>query len=150
MNMRTKSALVVTVGLLLLFAVMFTMDYTGRYVSDRFFAAVEAAPAGSDRTYSLDAFMEYYDWDSVCVVLPGAEHAFSTILGRTYVPKGAKDGAWSLVFIKAGAVNAEITVDPDVLGPPNPQDDPCFDRWGAVFTLARDERDRPKMIFVGH
>jgi len=150
MHMRTKSALVVTVGLLLLFAVMFTMDYTDRYVSDRFFAAVKAAPAGADRTYSLDAFMEYYDWDSVCVVLPGAEHSFSTILGRTYEPKSAKDGFWSLVFIKAGAVGAEIAVDPDVLGPPNPLDTPCFDRWGAVFTLARDERGKPQMIFAGN
>lgn len=150
MNMRTKSALVVTVGLLLLFTVMVSFDYTGRYVSDRFFKALEGAEAGTGKAYSLDAFMEYYDWDSVCVVLPGAEHDFSTLFGRDYELAPRKAGGWSLIFIKEGAVNAEIAVDPAVLEAPDGQDDGCFDRWAAIFTLTRDERGRLHMAFAGH
>jgi len=147
-NMRTKSALVVTIGLLLLFAVMLSFDYTDRYVSDRFFKALGGA--GTGRTFSLDAFMEYYDWDSVCVVLPGGEHDFSTLFGRDYELAPRKPGGWSLVFLKDGAVNAEISVDPAVLEPSPDQPGGCVDRWAAIFTLDRDGRGNLQMAFAGH
>ncbi|OIQ49689.1 hypothetical protein BerOc1_01614 [Pseudodesulfovibrio hydrargyri] len=150
MTMRTKSALVVTIGLLLLFAVLFSFDYTDRYVSDRFFKALKEAPAGTGRTYSLDAFMEYYDWDSVCVVLPGGEHDFSTLFGRDYEPAPRKEGGWSLVFLKEGAVNAEIVVDPAVLEPSADRTDGCLDRWAAIFSLRPDEQGKLHMTFAGH
>jgi hypothetical protein len=149
MNLRTKSALVVTTGLLLLFAVLFSFDYTDRYVSDRFFKALKEAPAGTGRAYSLDAFMEYYDWDSVCVVLPGTERDFSTLFGRDYKLDPRKKGGWSLVFLKEGAVKAEITVDPAVLGPPPAGDDGCIDRWAAIFTLRLDKQGNLHMAFAG-
>ncbi|MGE4422529.1 MAG: hypothetical protein AB7D39_09545 [Pseudodesulfovibrio sp.] len=150
MTMRTKSALVVTIGLLLLFAVLFSFDYTGRYVSDRFFKALKEVPAGTERAYSLDAFMEYYDWDSVCVVLPGADHDFSTLFGRDYKLAPRKEGGWSLVFLKEGTVNAEITVDPAVLEPSAGQTDGCIDRWAAIFTLHLDKQGKLHMAFAGH
>ncbi|EGB15180.1 hypothetical protein DND132_1974 [Pseudodesulfovibrio mercurii] len=150
MTMRTKSALVVATGLLLLFSVMVSFDYTGKYVSDRFFKALKEAPAGTGRTFSLDAFMEYYDWDSVCLVLPGTEQDFSTRFGREYEPRGEKPGGWSLVFLKEGKVQAEITVDPAVLGPPNRPDPPCLERWAAIFTLSRDGQGNLHMAFAGH
>lgn len=150
MNMRTKSALVVTIGLLLLFAVVFNFDYTDRYVSDRFFEAVKTASIGTGKAYSLDAFMEFYDWDSVCVVLPGAEHDFTTLFGRDYKLNPRKEGGWSLVFLKEGSVTAEITVDPAVIGPPRAQEDGCIDRWASIFTLRRDERGNLHMAFAGH
>jgi hypothetical protein len=150
MTMRTKSALVVTIGLLLLFSVLVSFDYTDRYVSDRFFKALKAAPAGTGRAYSLDAFMEYYDWDSVCMVLPGADHDFSTLFGRDYELAPRKEGGWSLVFLKEGAVNAEITVDPAVLRPSAGQTDGCTDRWAAIFTLRLDEQGNLQMAFAGH
>ncbi|XXJ21450.1 hypothetical protein ACR42D_18300 [Desulfovibrio caledoniensis] len=150
MTMRTKSALVVTIGLLLLFSVLVSFDYTDRYVSDRFFKALQGAPAATGRAYSLDAFMEYYDWDSVCVVLPGADHDFSTLFGRDYELAPRKEGGWSLVFLKEGAVNAEITVDPAVLRPSAGPTDGCFDRWAAIFSLRRDEQGKLQMAFAGH
>jgi hypothetical protein len=150
MNMRTKSTLVVTFGLILLFAVLFSFDYTGRYVSDRFFKALEGAPVGAARAYSLDAFMEYYDWDSVCVVLPGVDQDFTTLFGRDYELAPRKEGGWSLVFLKEGAVNAEITLDPAVLEPSAGQTDGCIDRWAAIFTLSRDEQGKLRMAFAGH
>jgi|GEM_PF-1911045 len=150
MNMRTKSALVVTIGLLLLFAVLVSFDYTDRYVSDRFFKALKEAPAGTDRAYSLDAFMEYYDWDSVCVVQPGAEHDFSTLFGRDYELAPRKTGGWSLLFLKEGTVSAEITVDPAVLEPSAGQTDGCIDRWAAIFTLRLDKQGKLHMAFAGH
>jgi hypothetical protein len=146
--MRTKSALVVTIGLLLLFAVMFSFDYTDRYVSDRFLKGLGGAETG--RTYSLDAFMEYYDWDSVCVVLPGGEHDFSTLFGRDYELAPREEGGWSLVFLKDGAVNAEITLDPAVLKPSPDQVGGCIDRWAAIFSLDRDGRGNLHMAFAGH
>lgn len=150
MHMRTKSALVVTAGLLLLFTVMVSFDYTGRYVSDRFFKALKETRVGTGKAYSLDAFMEYYDWDSVCVVLPGAEHDFSTLFGRDYMLAPRTEGGWSLVFIKEGAVNAEISVDPAVLEPPDSHEGGCIDRWAAIFTLTRDAQGHVHMIFAGH
>ena len=150
MNMRTKSALVVTTGLLLLFAVLVSFDYTDRYVSDRFLKALKEAPAGTDRAYSLDAFMEYYDWDSVCVVMPGADHDFTTLFGRDYKLAPRKEGGWSLVFLKEGAVNAEISLDPAVLEPSDGQKDVCLDRWAAIFTLRRDEQGKLHLAFAGY
>ncbi|WP_319582929.1 hypothetical protein [uncultured Pseudodesulfovibrio sp.] len=150
MTMRIKSALVVTVGLLLLFAVLFFFDYTHQYVSDRFFKALSEAPADTERAYSLDAFMEYYDWDSVCVVLPGGDHDFTTLFGRDYEMAPRKEGGWSLVFLKEGSVNAEITVDPAVLEPSAGQKDICLDRWAAIFNLRRDEQGKLHMAFAGY
>lgn len=148
--MRTKSALVVTVGLALLFYVVFAFDYTDRYVGDRFLQAVKAAPVDSGTSFSLDAFMEYYDWDHVCVVLPGSGQEFETILGRPYRHQAVNDHTWSFVLLKNGSVNAEIPIDSSVLLPPAIPENPCIDRWSAVFALERDDRGRVRMIYAGH
>jgi hypothetical protein len=94
--------------------------------------------------------MEYYDWDSVCVVPPGAEHDFSTLFGRDYELAPRPEGGWSLVFLREGAVTAEITVDPSVLEPAAGQKDVCLDRWQAVFSLRRDGQGKLHMAFAGY
>ncbi|MCJ2165560.1 MULTISPECIES: hypothetical protein [unclassified Pseudodesulfovibrio] len=150
MHMRTKSALVVIVGLALAFAVVFSFDYTDRYVSDRFNKAIQNAPAGTGESFSLDALMEYYDWDSVCVVLPGSDHGFTTLMGRDYEHQATDIGSWSLVFIKGEAVTAEITIDRTFLEYPDNLEAHCFDRWGAVFFLNRDDQGQLHLTFSGH
>ncbi|AMK10326.1 hypothetical protein [Pseudodesulfovibrio indicus] len=150
MKMRTKSALVVTIGLALLFYVVFAFDYTDHYVGDRFLEAVRTAPEDSAGSFSLDAFMEYYDWDHVCVVLPGSEREFKTILGRPYRLQAANDRTWSLVLLKNDAVNAEIPVDSSILLPPAMPDNQCIDRWSAIFALERDGTGRLHLTYSGH
>jgi hypothetical protein len=148
--MRTKSALVVIVGLALAFAVVLSFDYTDRYVSDRFHKAIRNTPAGTGESFSLDALMEYYDWDSVCVVLPGSDHGFTTLMGRDYEHQATDIASWSLVFIKERAVTAEIAIDRSFLEYPKNLEEDCFDRWGAVFHLNRDEKGQLHFVFSGH
>ena len=150
MKMRTKSALVVFIGLAVAFIVDFSIDYTDRYVSDRFHEAVLNAPVGTEESFSLDAFLQYYDWDSVCVVLPGSEHDFTTLLGRAYAHRATNLATWSLVFLKEGTVTAEISIDRAFLDHPKHLDEFCFDRWCSVFFLNRDEKGRPYLAISGY
>jgi hypothetical protein len=94
--------------------------------------------------------MEYYDWDHVCVVLPGSEREFKTILGRPYRLQAANDHTWSLVLLKNDAVNAEIPVDSSILLPPAMPDNQCIDRWSAIFALERDGTGRLHLTYSGH
>jgi len=149
MQMRIKSALVVFAGAVVTFAVMFAFDYTDRYVSDRFHEAVRNAQPDSDKKFSLDAFMEYYDWDSVCLVLPETEHAFSTRFGRDYVPKASGADVWSLVLIKDKVVEAEILIERSFLDYPKDIDEYCFERWAAVFSLIREDDGRLRLCGCG-
>ena len=149
MNKRTKSALVVLAGLAVAFIVVGVFDYTDRYVGDRFRQAVDAYRADSAETFSLDAFMEYYDWDSVCVVPSGSERTFRTRIGMTYRHKAVSGQVWSLVFIQKTYVVAEIPIERSFLAYPNNLEEKCFDRWHAVFRILKGTDGKLRLDYAG-
>lgn len=150
MKMRTKSAMVVLIGLALAFYVIFSFSYTDRYISDRFHKGVDSISIESGRAFSLDALMQFYDWDSVCMVLPGSDRDFTNLFGREYEPRTTDMATWSLVFLKEGAVTAEITIDRTFLEHPPTKDEPCVERWAAVFYMDLDDHGRRRLRFSGN
>ena len=154
MNKRTKSALIAFVVLTIAFIVVFSFDYTDTYVSGRFNKALDTHSYETGESFSLDAFLEYYDWDKVCVVLPETEQEFTDILGRTFVPKSHRDNSlWSLVLIKGGRVNAEIPISRDRLEHPADLNGICFDRWSAIIHFRENDSDtkaQEKLFFTSN
>lgn len=150
MKKRTKSALVVFVGLALAFVVVGVFDYTDKYVGDRFRRAVKAYRVDRGETFSLDAFMEYYDWDSVCAVPTGSPETFRTRAGTTYRHKAVSGQVWSLVFIKEDYVIAEIPIKRSFLAYPNNLEDHCFDRWHAMFRIGKEPDGMLRLEYAGH
>ncbi|MBG0790330.1 MAG: hypothetical protein H0S80_07535 [Desulfovibrionaceae bacterium] len=150
MNKRTKSAVVVFIGLTLAFAAVAIFDYTDNYVGDRFRRAVESHDTDGGETFSLDAFMEYYDWDSVCAVPTGSGETFRTRTGAAYRHKAVSGQVWSLVFVKEDYVVAEIPIERSFLAYPNNLDTHCFDRWRAVFRILRDADGGLRLDYAGN
>jgi len=149
MSKRMKSALVVFIGLAIAFVVVGVFDYTHDYVGNRFKEAMESGRYEEGQTFSLDAFMEFYDWDSVCVALPGDQRSFRTRAGTAYKRKATVGQTWSLVFVKQDFVVAEIPFDRSVLAYPNDLEEYCFARWQAVFSIARGEDGIPRLTLPG-
>jgi hypothetical protein len=149
MKKRTKGALVVFIGLAIAFIVVGLFDYTDSYVGDRFRRAVEAYRTDKGESFSLDAFMEYYDWDSVCVVPTGSERTFQTRAGMTYRHKAVSGQVWSLVFIKENYVVAEIPLERSFLAYPNNLEEYCFDRWQAMFRILKETDGKLRLDYVG-
>lgn len=149
MHKRTKSALVVSVGLAIAFTVVAVFDYTDNYVGDRFRRAVEAYRTDQGKSFSLDAFMTYYDWDSVCLVPNGSARTFKTRTGMTYEHQAVSGQVWSMVFIKEGFVVAEIPMKRSFLAYPNGLEETCFDRWHAVFRILKDSGGRLRLDYAG-
>lgn len=139
MQKRFKSAITVFLFLAIAFAAVFLFDYTDTYVSDRFHKALASEQYVKGDPFSLDAFLEYYDWDTVCVALPFSEHEFQTRLGRHYTHGAQDHDHWSLVFVKEDYVIAEIVVDRAVLEYPNNLVDTCFNRWSAIVSVDDNE-----------
>lgn len=153
MRKRTKSAIAAFIVLAIAYAVIFSFDYTDTYVSGRFHKALEAGKYTKGDPFSLDAFMEYYDWDAVCVVLPYSDQEFSDILGRSYTHAATDDSIWSMVFIKGDHVTAEIPIRRDMLEAPAELTTPRFDRWSAIVSI--NDNDSPsgadlRMVFTGN
>lgn len=121
------------------FSVVGVFDYTDNYVADRFVEAVERQRDSLGETFSLDAFMEYYDWDRVCIVTPDSEQTFRTRTGTTYTHSATTGQTWSLIFIKGNHVEAEVNLERSFLAYPNGLGKPCFERWAAVFSLEVDD-----------
>ena len=149
MHKRIKSALVVFIGLAVAFVVVAVFDYTDSYVGDRFRRAVEAYRVDKGEAFSLDAFMEYYDWDSVCAVPTGSEETFRTRAGTTYRHKAVSGQVWSLVFVKESYVIAEIPIERSFLAYPNDLEEHCFDRWHAVFRIGKDTDGTLRLEYAG-
>lgn len=139
MSKRMKSALVVFLGLAIAFVAVGVFDYTHDYVGDRFKDAMESGRFEEGQTFSLDAFMEFYDWDSVCVVVPGDQRPFKTRAGTTYKRRATTSQEWSLIFVKQGFVVAEIPFERAFLAYPNDLEEHCFMRWNAVFSIVRGD-----------
>ncbi len=141
MRKRTRNALVVFLFMAVAFAIIFHFDYTDTYVSDRFHKALETGQYIKGNPFSLDAFLEYYDWDLVCVALPGSEHDFRNRLGLPYSHAATDDSVWSLVFIKKDYVIAEIAIRRSTLEYPEEIDPPCHARWSSIISI--DENEGP-------
>ncbi|BDQ37795.1 hypothetical protein SYK_21550 [Pseudodesulfovibrio nedwellii] len=149
MHMKTKSALVVFTGLLVAFATIFLFDYTDDYMEDRFVQAIEKQKTYAGDTFSLDALMEYYDWDVVCILLPDEEHSLKNRLGRPYKGKKISPDSWSLIFVKGKSVLAEIPIARSFLQPPLQLEEPCFERWAAIFSINHDQNGDLRLFVVG-
>jgi hypothetical protein len=139
MQMKTKNALVVLLFILIGFGVVVTFDYTDDYVGDRFNKAFTSGQYVKGEAFSLDAFLEYYDWDRVCVALPYSTHEFRNRLGLSYAHSVTEDSGWSLVFIRGDYVVAEIPFEKSFLEHPLDLEMPCFDRWSAIVII--DDND---------
>jgi len=149
MQMKTKSALAVFTGLLVAFATVFLFDYTDDYMEDRFVRAIENQRTYTGDTFSLDALMEYYDWDVVCILLPGEDHSLKNRLGRPYKGKKVPPDSWSLIFVKGKSVLAEIPVARSFLDLPPQLEEQCFERWAAIFSINYDPNGNLYLSAVG-
>ncbi|NDV18128.1 hypothetical protein GO013_01680 [Pseudodesulfovibrio sp. JC047] len=138
MHMRTKSALVVSIGLVVAFGSLFFFDYTDTYMKDRFVRAVDKQRARPGDTFSLDALMESYDWDGVCLLLPGKVHTLKNRFGRPYAGKQMAPDSWGLIFVKDARVSAEIHVSRSFLDIDPELGERCFERWAAIFSVHTD------------
>lgn len=150
MHIKTKSALAAFLVMAIAFIALYLFDYTDNYVGNRFERAVESRRPSAEETFSLDGLIGYYDWDSVCLVLPETEHAFKTRLGLEYKHKDSTPTSWSLVFLKGKHVETEIQVEQAFLGAPEEFEDPCFNRWSAIFGINVDENGHRYLFVTGH
>jgi len=146
---RTKSAVIVFVVLAGAVVTALSLDYTDTYVAGRFNKALEARRFEPGVPFSLDAFLEYYDWDGVCVCASAEDCPdLRSRLGRHYATAANKD-AWSLVFVKSYYVVAEIPVRREVLSIPPDLSGRCFERWSAIAEISDTDQGR-SFSFVGH
>ena len=133
---RTKSAVIVFVVLAAAVVAAVSIDYTDTYVADRFRKAFIGGRYAPGEPFSLDTFLEYYDWDRVCICSgPAACDDFTTILGMAYKPVHDPLSEWSLLLTKSGHVAAEIPIKRDVLAPPYLLPGQCFERWQAIAVI---------------
>lgn len=146
---RTKSAVIVFVVLAGAVATALSLDYTDTYVAGRFTKALDARRFEPGVPFSLDAFLEYYDWEGVCVCAsPDDCPGLRGRLGMRYTPAAADD-TWSLVFVKSYYVVAEIPVRRDVLDIPPTLSGRCFERWAAIAEISDTDKGR-LFTFVDH
>lgn len=138
MSNKVKSALIAFIVVGGAFVAFFTLDYTDSYVTGRFEEAAQSDRFGVGETFSLDSFLQYYDWDKVCVVLPGEDPDFLTRLGRKHKSQADDLATWSLVFLKGDYVEAEIPIKRTFLEYPKDGGGLCFERWEAIFSIMID------------
>lgn len=145
---RTKSAIIIFFVIAGAIITALYIDYTDTYVADRFDKALTSGQYDDNQPFSLDAFLQFYDWDQVCVALPGATTDFKTRGKLPYKLQFEDDNHWTLVFIKEYYVVAEIPFDRDRLEAPEHLQDTCFARWKAIVKIV-DQGGVPKLSFVG-
>jgi len=145
---RFKSAVIVFVVLAGAIVTAVSFDYTHTYVEDRFHDALSEGQYKMGEPFSLDAFLEYYDWDEVCVVIHGQEHDLVNRARLPYELRTTDEDHWMLVFVKSYHVVAEISVSKTELLPPEELSKMCYERWEAIVEL-RDFGGTPKIRFVG-
>lgn len=144
---RTKSALFILVVIVTAIIIAFKVDHTDTYVGKRFDKALASGQYDNNKPFSLDAFLEFYDWEHVCVALPGATNDFKTRGKLPYKLKWNDEKHWTLVFIKEHYVVAEIPFDRNDLEAPDHMQDTCFERWEAIVKIV-DKGGTPKLRFV--
>jgi hypothetical protein len=145
---RTKSAIFIFIFIVAAIIIALRVDYTDKYVGDRFTKALESGQYDDNQSFSLDAFLEFYDWDKVCIVLPGTQMDFRTRGKLPYKLKWNDEDHWTLVLTKAHYVMVEIPFHRNKLEAPDHLDGMCFERWKAIVKIV-DQGGTPKLRFVG-
>lgn len=147
---RWKSALIVFLVLSVAGIAAVTLDYTDTYVADRFHKALDSERYAVGEPFSLDAFLEYYDFDEVCVVVPGGvQPELKTQLGLPFQFSRVNEETWCLLFVKEYYVVAEIHVPRAVLEFPSSLEMVCFKRWEAIVEIVEGIGGIKRMEFVG-
>lgn len=145
---RGKSALIVFVVVVTAMGIAMSMDYTDTYVANRFHKALAAELYDADTPYSLDAFLEYYDWDEVCVVTPDkTPPELKTQFWLPYKHAVQNNETWSLIFIKSYYVVAEIPIKRSTLDYSQELPSDRFERWAAFIEIEEDE-GKKQMTFI--
>ncbi|WP_419786010.1 hypothetical protein [Pseudodesulfovibrio sp.] len=145
---RTKSAIIVFVVVAGAIVTALYLDYTDTYVAGRFHKAMDAGRFESGVPFSLDAFLEYYDWEGVCICTSDAScPKLRTRMGRPYTLDGG-DGTWSLIFMKSYYVVAEVPIEREMLKTPPDLAGHCFERWAAIAVITDMDNGR-EFSFVG-
>jgi hypothetical protein len=140
---RRKSALIIFVVLGALVVTALYVDYTDTYVADRFRKALAAGQYEPGESFSLDAFLDYFDWDTVCVVAPGSPTPdLRNRFGLPYLMAEPEDGEWSLVFSRDRAVMAVVSFGNAELAPPRDLPSACIERWAAFMSIEEDAAGR--------
>ncbi len=146
---RWKSAVIAFVVLAGAFITVFLLDYTDKYVADRFHDAVSEGGYTSGAPFSLDAFLEYYDWDQVCAVThESVAPELRTQLGANFKHSPVDAGHWMLLLIKDNYVQVEIPIEQELLQHPL-EHDRCLERWEAIVRIT-DTPDGRIFEFVGN
>lgn len=147
---RARSAIIVFTILAAAIIAAVSLDYTDTYVADRFSRELAGHRYRTGEPFSLDAFLEYYDWDAVCICSEDTPCPdLLTRLGRAYSLDRQGADYWSLVFTKSYYVVAEIPIRRAELEGPDVQAATCFERWKAIVSI--DEKDgRRQLSFVAH
>ncbi|MUM77316.1 hypothetical protein GKC30_06700 [Pseudodesulfovibrio sp. F-1] len=145
---RSRSAVIVFFLLALAVGVALSLDYTDTYVAERFRKALAAGQYRPGEPFSLDAFLDYHDWDAVCFVGPGHVPELRNRFGLAYSP-AVRQGRWSLVFVRADAVVAEVALANEELAPPEPMPGICLERWAAFVSIEEDALSR-RLTVLGH
>lgn len=147
---RFKSAAVVFLVLAGAVAVALSIDYTDTYVADRFRKALADGQYEPGEPFSLDAFLDYYDWDTVCVVAPGSpEPELRNRFGLPYLVSEPEQGRWSLIFSRGGRVVVEVEFADAELAPPHSLPDDCLERWATFVSIEEDPSGR-RLEVLGH
>ena len=146
---RWKSALIVFLVLTVAGVAAMTLDYTDTYVADRFHKALSSERYTVGSPFSLDNFLEYYDFDEVCVVVPGREYPeLSTQFGLPFKHVKVNDDTWHLLFVKSYYVVAEIHIPRAIMESPTSLEKMRFKRWEAIVEIVDDGQGK-RMEFIG-
>lgn len=146
---RTTYGLIALVGLVVCFLVVANIDYTDKYVADRFHKALKSGHYEPGTPFSLDAFLEYYDWDTVHVVIHGQDKPdLRTQFGLPFSHWMDDENTWSLLLQKSYYVTAEIHLNRDVVDYPSDLEKQEFDRWAAIVEIV-EENGRKQLEFLG-
>ena len=134
---RNRSGVIVFVLLAVAVGVALSLDYTDTYVAERFRKALAAGQYRPGEPFSLDAFLDYHDWDRICFVAPGHEPDLRNRFGLAYSP-AMREGGWSMVFVRGEAVVAEVALADAELAPPRPLPEECLERWATFVSIEED------------
>ncbi len=149
MMTRMKNAAIVFTCLAIAVIAALSLDYTDTYVAGRFNKALAAQQYEVGSPFSLDAFLEYYDWDHVYVITPGIPRPeLKTQFGMSYSHMADDGGSWRLLFVKSYYVVAEINIQRSDLEYPRDLAQESFERWAAIVEIM-DDGDGYRMDFVG-
>ncbi|MFH1913584.1 MAG: hypothetical protein ABIK45_04855 [Pseudomonadota bacterium] len=145
---RARSGVIVFVLLAGAVGAALSLDYTDTYVAERFRKALAAGQYRPGEPFSLDNFLDYHEWDRVCLVAPGHEPDLRNRFGLAYSP-AVREGGWSMVFVRSGTVVAEVALTDAELAPPQPLPKDCLERWATFVSIEEDGPAR-RLTVLGH